>query len=102
MQGKLTVITADGMLSRKDYHGPIPLEDLQNAVGGYIQIVPGFDKYKGKRCVAFINEEGKLDGLPYNEFATTMWMGLVGSLSGDYIVGSIAIVTGDKAFMRAL
>jgi len=38
------------------------LEDLQNAVGGYIEVVYPFDEPVG----LVMNEEGKLDGLPLN------------------------------------
>ena len=38
------------------------LEDLQNAVGGYIEVVYPFDEPVG----LVMNEEGKLEGLPLN------------------------------------
>lgn len=38
------------------------LEDLQNAVGGYIEVVYPFEEPVG----LIVNEEGKLDGLPLN------------------------------------
>nr|MBQ4454388.1 DUF3846 domain-containing protein [Clostridia bacterium] len=38
------------------------LEDLQGAVGGYIEVVYPFDEPVG----LVMNEEGKLDGLPLN------------------------------------
>lgn len=46
------------------------LEKMQMAVGGYIEVVPGFSKYKGRMCMALCNEEGKLEGLERNEAAT--------------------------------
>ena len=41
------------------------LEELQRLVGGYIERVP---MSNGKSM--YVNEEGKLNGLPYNEKAT--------------------------------
>ena len=60
------------------------LEELQKAVGGYIQILTMPD---GKLMV--FNEEGKLKGLPPNEAATR----LMGSqlLPGDFIVGNALV-----------
>ena len=102
MKGYATIIKADGTTSRTEYDKPIPLKDLQKAVGGYIQIVPMFEKYKSKACIAFINEEGKLDDLPLNVHATLLWETQVGNLQGDYIVGDMIIVQGSIAFMKAL
>lgn len=44
------------------------LEELQEIVGGWIQIVNLND-----RQILVINEEGKLDGLPGNELATQVY-----------------------------
>ena len=67
--------------------GSITLEEMQEAVGGYIEVVRlAFD-----RLVMIVNEEGKLRGLPYNPAATAI-MG-VGGLPGDYIVGTALLVS---------
>ena len=67
--------------------GSITLEEMQEAVGGYIEVVrSAFD-----RLVMIVNEEGKLRGLPYNPTATAI-MG-VGGLPGDYIVGTALLVS---------
>jgi hypothetical protein len=71
------------------------LEELQEIVGGYIEIVhPGsFDmrgildldeptRFSGKLLV--INEEGKNKGLPLNIRATVIW-----GNPNDYIVGDV-------------
>lgn len=46
-------------------------EELTKAVGGYIEILncPGSGD-----AIMVINEEGKLNGLPYNELATKVWL----------------------------
>ena len=41
------------------------LEELQGVVGGYIQIL-----YLDNGELMIVNEEGKLDGLPFNKKAT--------------------------------
>jgi hypothetical protein len=58
------------------------LDGLQKAVGGYIQIIPTLD---GKIMV--LNEEGKMNDLPYNKKATEM----ANIFPNDYIVGDVVI-----------
>ena len=55
------------------------LEQMQAIVGGYIEYV----QCKDGKHVLVINEEGKIEGLPYNEKATE----LAELMVGDYIVG---------------
>jgi Domain of unknown function (DUF3846) len=82
------------------------LDNLQTAMGGYIERVPFFDKYEGKPCVAFCSEEGKIEHMQPNYPATLAWVHALrvqgktlGTNDGrmvDFLVGSIAIVTGDQ------
>ena len=112
MQGTLTIIDAYGGTTVKHYTTPIPLEHLKKAVGGYLEVVPLFSRFGGKKCVAFCNEEGKLDGLPLNLTASALWIESVRQLSiddpgyppsvEDVLVGSVAIIQGDKEFMDEL
>lgn len=46
------------------------LEELQEAVGGYIEILPSeYYKHKGwGRCTVYVDEEGKFKGKPRNNF----------------------------------
>jgi hypothetical protein len=65
-------------------------------------------------CEAFCNEEGKNDGLPYNETATLLWAatlvkdghlkpGADGSVAmPDVLVGPVAIVIGDPEVLAEL
>jgi hypothetical protein len=92
------------------------LEELHTAVGGYIEAIPGFDSIAFGRtvmnCVAFCNENGKLDRLAVNEGATLAWEVSLRrkgeTLRGpndqpkDHLVGSIAVLFGDREFMEAL
>jgi len=106
MQGTVTVLKVDGTVVSTTYDKPVPLEDLQAAVGGWIEIVPDFDTFGDlKGVVAFVNEEGKLKGLPENTAGTEAWAKSVGAEVadlGDYLSGDVAIVSGDDAFMSAL
>jgi hypothetical protein len=58
------------------------LEGMQNAVGGWIEIVQTID---GKEMV--VNEEGKMKNLPHNQKATKM----AKIHPNDYIVGDVII-----------
>lgn len=57
------------------------LEELQEYVGGYIEIVR-----LNNESVMVINEEGKTNGLPINPIATQMYQACTGI--NDVIVGN--------------
>ena len=62
------------------------LEELQSFVDGYMErIVLPVDK-----CSMIINEEGKKEKLPYNKFATQIFLKNYPK-SEDYIVGNAII-----------
>lgn len=60
------------------------LDQLQGLVGGYIQAVP-LPEQVTSDATAYINEEGKLEGLPLNRRASIFMMGAL--MTGDFIVG---------------
>lgn len=66
------------------------LEELQGLVGGYIERVP---MSNGKSM--YVNEEGKLNGLPYNEKATQI-LRQQGRIPNDYIVGDVVILSNEE------
>lgn len=75
---KWLTLDPDGSVTVRDTE--VTLQDLQGAVGGYIEqiaLTPDF-------CT-FANEEGKLLGLPLNPYATAFMQKFV----GDYIVGTM-------------
>lgn len=117
MKGVILSIDIDGTETINQIDGPPTLDALKEAIGGgYIEVVPYFDTFprdsKNIKCVAFCNEEGKLQDLPYNQPATALWQlslwvkgeSLVSSTGDlqDYLVGRIAVVFGDDDFMAAL
>lgn len=93
----LIVIKSTGEIIRQPIDKTPSLGTLQNAVGGYIQMLPLFETFEGEDCVAFCNEEGKLEGLPYNEAATKFWTLAADIVLDDFLVGDIVIVTGKEA-----
>ncbi len=106
MQGKLKVIPAmHSPVINKDLTAPPPLKELQGYLnGGYIELVPRFDTFDGKRCIAYCDEDGKRKRLPVNVSATVLWakaMGVDINYMRDELRGDVIILTGDDEFMRA-
>lgn len=60
-------------------------EELQRAVGGYIDMLTLPDS-----SVLVFNDDGKLIGLPYNEEATRLAR-LAGIMPSDYVVGDVVL-----------
>lgn len=73
MMRTLIILHADGSRSIRPKNG-VTLEDLQEAVGGYIEQLRGFTRFEGRACTAYCNEEGTLQDLPYNQQATDAWL----------------------------
>ena len=72
------------------------LKEMQDAVGGYIEIV-----YDDDEMQIICNEEGKLLELPENEEATDMWWDMLdkqvkmdGRGTLDYLVGNVLVLKG--------
>jgi len=66
------------------------LADYQQAVGGYIEAVD--IKVAGHEATIYLNEEGKMFGLPLNRSVTRLATGRI--FEGDYIAGDVVIVGG--------
>lgn len=86
-----TIIRVDGSeikVKPAGAHGKLTLEQLQAAVGGYIEhlSLPSGGSM-------FIDEEGKLKGKQYNPEATKLVRGVIGD--DDDIVGD-AIICGEE------
>ena len=105
-------LNPDGSSTYAQFDAPVSLETLQSAVGGYIETVPGFDRIQPPDklggtvpCVAFCNEEGKLEGAPYNAQATQAWADCLKvplHAMSDVLVGSIIVLYGDDEFMNSI
>ena len=71
--------------NRKNY----TYEELREIVGGFIQIIFLKDKFM------IINEEGKLNNLPYNDNATVLYRANFRNTT-DFIVGDALLCGKDK------
>lgn len=71
------------------------LEEMQTYVGGLIEIVP-LDGEGLEDKLLVVNEEGKLENLPLNIFATVEWVKYYGQT--DYVSGDAIIC--DPNFIR--
>jgi hypothetical protein len=67
------------------------LDKLQGAVGGWVQAIDLSDT-----ITMWLNEEGKVEGLPHNETAQWYWDMAFGP-DTDYIVGDIVFTGGVDA-----
>ena len=68
------IIRASGEVEHTTQPKAPKLDQLQAAVGGYIETVPYFTKFRMcRRGRAYANEEGLLKGLPMNYVASTAW-----------------------------
>jgi hypothetical protein len=83
--------------------GKLELKRLQRAVGGLIEIVPRFNSFDGRTCVAFCNEEGKMRKLQVNHLAHALWEKSIGRyIKEDYLVGNIVIIVGPPSYLENL
>jgi len=111
--------TAHGELYK--FTAPVTLDFLREAVGGDIELVPGFDRIGGRACHAFCNEHGKLEHpehteqMVFNLRATLLWEEALAArgdprvglrdIHGDWIdwlVGPVLVLYGDDEFMAEL
>src|SRR5215471_6940105 len=106
MRGTMRVIRPDGSISTRHFYDQhVSLDDLKQAVGGYIEIVPHFHvlEFGGQidRCIVLCNDAGKLHDMPINAVATALWRHSVPAelVGNDVLVGPVAILTGDGSFL---
>lgn len=99
MTNKMIVLFADGRVVEEEKHSRVLLTELQAAVGGYIEVVPGFHTYEGNACVVYCDEEGKLKDKPVNATASQAWEDALGMFIGDVLVGDIVVLVGDDRFL---
>ena len=117
MHGTLLVFQPHALPQVTEFSRPPTLEEVQAAVGGDLQVVPGFRSIRYGNvvmdCVALCNANGKLKGLAMNNLATIAWKeGLRRAIEAglwrskvmptDPLVGTVAVLFGDREFMDAL
>lgn len=102
MEGELTIIKTDGFVLSRKLLSPPTYQELNKAVGGYLETVPLWETFRGKPCVVFCNEEGKIHNLPFNSVATVLWYQAIGQTHDDVLVGDVVVITGDEELMAEL
>jgi hypothetical protein len=71
--------------------------------GGLLEVIPHFNKFMGRHCVCFVDEEGKLKHLLPNRTAQLLWeKSYGGPILEDYLVGNVVIVVGSSEFLAQL
>lgn len=81
---KAIIVKTDGTMTVRQLD---TYDDINKALGGYIEAVRF-----GRFGTAYVNEEGKLLGLPRNEIATQLCFRFnVGLALDDFIVGDFVI-----------
>jgi len=93
MKGILVTVELDGTIKETPYdHSPC-LEDLQSAVGGFIEKI--YARYNGKWYIAYVNEDAKLRGIPVNTLACKKFVPSIKIAKNKYtpviIAGPMAI-----------
>lgn len=62
---------------RAEHRGSPRLAVLQKLVGGYIETVPHLTSLeldgRRTRCTVYVNEEGRLKGMPSNDAMSAVW-----------------------------
>lgn len=100
MSINVLIVTPDGASELR----PITpdLATLQGLVGGLIQPVRGYLEDAEVAWTAYVNEEGKWEGAPFNPYATALAtaLGWPGTLAGDFLVGT-AVFVGDGGSVDA-
>ena len=77
-------ITSDGQSEILTFENNfVSLKELQNVVNGYIEFV-----YLPNNMIMVVNEEGKMNSLPVNEYVTQMFAPII----NDSIVGDVLII----------
>jgi len=120
MNGTMLIFRAAGPLAdppmRVVLTSPPELQALHDALGGWLERVPGFDAIMldgtAHRCVALCDEHGKGKKLPINRGATLLWAAARQAAAWpltnpdgsfiDWLVGTVVVLLGDDEFMAAL
>jgi Domain of unknown function (DUF3846) len=85
---KAVVIKTDGTKSVTDFNRSTEYNVIKQAVGGWLESI-----HLDNDLTLYINEEGKLLGLPQNPIATAFFASYYG-LHQDVIVGDVIFVGG--------
>lgn len=84
---KAYIVKVDGSREIVEFEKGNSYDVLSKAVGGYIECVSFADNLD-----MWVNEEGKLIGLPVNDYGTVFWQSIYGAT--DVICGDIIFTGG--------
>ena len=116
---ELLVYHPDDCQPKSDQLYGLPsLAMLQQAVGGEIEVVPGFDSISREgivhRCIAYCDKDGKQRGRTLNAWATALWHSALlrhgyerglrradGTIA-DWLVGAVVVICGKEAAIARL
>ena len=87
---KAVIIGFDGDVTTIEYDKKDEYQTFSDAVDGYIEMV----SLMGTQLTMYINEEGKLEGQPFNEKATAIFREKFHT--PDYIAGNAIFVGAQK------
>ena len=87
-------ITPDGHVTADAFTEAVPLDFLQERVGGYIELASS-GIYKGVHWIAYVDEEGLLKGLENNSLGNLLCEGLLGHPAHQPFFGNIIFLYGD-------
>ena len=93
---KAVVIGFDTSVEMVDYDKKDEYRFLSDAVDGYIEMVA----LKGTQLTMYVNEEGKLEGLPFNDIATSIFQAKFGAV--DIIMGNAVLVGAQKELDKVM
>ena len=79
------LIETNGRVCSKDFKD---CKAYQEAVGGWLESLP----LRAANLTAFVNEDGKINDLPYNPMATALCIALGAIFSDDHIAGNMVVV----------
>lgn len=90
MKYKLICISTDAKVTTREYDAPsVPLEDLQECVGGYIEIVsPTFLEPVEPFLLMVLDEDGKYKKKPINDLASLLYCNPFDVIVGDVVIGT--------------
>lgn len=78
MTYKTDIIRVNGTSDIRLSEAKLTLDELQEIVGGYIEIV--YVRARGRRREMIVNDEGHIKGLPINRAASVIYCG---PIAGD-------------------
>ncbi len=82
------IYKSNGKIEKKSFSKKnVTLKEMQDVVGGYIEFI-----YLKNDLIMVVNEDGKINGLPFNANATLL---VQENNIDDYIAGDVLVVNKD-------